>query len=213
MPALATILVCVPLAAFAALPSSAQEGVEPDPSVDRHALFAAVGSMYGIAPDLLAAIASVESGGRPCAVSSKGALGLMQLKPATAEHFGVADPCDPVESALGAARFIRYLSELHVSGVHRPISLPEVVAAYNAGPNAVMKFSGIPPYRETLQYVRNVLLTYLLDGATAAPDTVSAEPPAHRPCDREARRVDPFEQLAEIRRARAQAGLPGTLTH
>jgi transglycosylase-like protein with SLT domain len=209
---LPTILVCVLLEAFA--PSSlAQERVEPDRSVDNHALFVAVGSMYGIDPDLLAAIASVESGGRPCAVSSKGALGLMQLMPATAQHFGVADPCDPVESALGAARFIRYLSELQVSSGHRSISLPEVVAAYNAGPRAVAEFSGIPPYRETLQYVRDVLFTYLLSDGTGGLGTLSVKPREQPRCDRAARRVDPLEQLAGIRRARTQAELRRTPTN
>lgn len=125
-------------------------------------LFRAAAELYSIDPDLLAAIASVESGGNSDAVSPKGAQGLMQLMPATANRFGVLDPFDPVSNTLGAVRFITFLRQYRIAhGDGAPLSLPEMLAAYNAGEGAVDKYNGIPPYPETQQYVRKVLIAYL----------------------------------------------------
>jgi hypothetical protein len=91
---------------------------------DERALCIAVGNMYGLDPDLLRAIAKIESGGDARARSAAGALGLMQLMPETALRFRVTDPFDPVENVLGAARFIEYLRQSHgVDG--RALELPE----------------------------------------------------------------------------------------
>jgi hypothetical protein len=81
----------------------------------------------------------------------------MQLMPDTARRFGVSHPFDPIENVLGAARFLAYLHEN--VGIE---DLPMLLAAYNAGEGAVWHYRGIPPYRETREYVRRVLLTYLL---------------------------------------------------
>jgi hypothetical protein len=120
---------------------------------------------FKLDPSLLEAIALVESAGRPDAVSPKGASGLMQLMPDTARRFGVMHPLDPVENVLGAARFLSYLHEY--AGIE---DLPQLLAAYNAGEGAITRYDGLPPYRETREYVRRVLLAYLLsDGAHVAP--------------------------------------------
>ena len=125
-------------------------------------LFRAAAELYSLDPDLVAAIASVESGGNPDAVSPKGAQGLMQLMPATANRFRVLDPYDPVSNTLGAVRFISFLRQYRTAhGDGAPLSLVEMLAAYNAGEGAVDKYNGIPPYPETQQYVRKVLVAYL----------------------------------------------------
>jgi soluble lytic murein transglycosylase-like protein len=142
------------------IPSVGMAGSAPSggKQIDRIALFRAVGAMYGLDPALLAAIATVESNNNELAVSPKGAIGLMQLMPGTAMQFSVADPFDPVDSALGAARFLDYLRRDKACR-----ELPQLIAAYNAGAGAVEHYQGIPPYSETLAYVRRVLWLYLLD--------------------------------------------------
>ncbi len=114
-------------------------------------LLGAAAQRYGLAPALLRAVAQVESGLRPEAVSPAGALGLMQLMPATARRLGVSDPFDPAASAEAGAR---YLSELlgRFGG-----DLPSALAAYNAGPGAVERYGGVPPYAETRRFVARVL--------------------------------------------------------
>ena len=126
---------------------------------DLKALFAVVGRMHNIDPDLLEAMAEVESGGDSLSVSAKGALGLMQLMPATANAFSVLNPFDPVANLMGAADFLDYLrnrlaNDLDLHG------LPALLAAYNAGPGAVEKYGGVPPYAETHKYVQRVIERY-----------------------------------------------------
>ncbi len=113
-------------------------------------VFNAAGSKYGVSPTLLAAVARQESGYRPDAVSSAGARGMMQLMPGTAKSLGVQDPFNPTQAVDGAARMLRDLT-------NRFGSTALALAAYNAGPGAVMKYDGIPPYPETQRYVKNVL--------------------------------------------------------
>jgi soluble lytic murein transglycosylase-like protein len=109
---------------------------------------------YGVDPHLVEAVVEVESAYQPDAVSPAGAQGLMQLMPATAEDLGVGDALDPQENIEGG---VKYLSQLldHFDG---NVSLS--LAAYNAGPGAVMEYGGIPPYRETQVYVDRVLEAY-----------------------------------------------------
>jgi soluble lytic murein transglycosylase len=109
---------------------------------------------HGVEPDLIKAIIRVESNFNPGAVSRKGAQGLMQLMPATAADHAVADAFDPGQNVTGGVRYLRKLLDLF--GGDRRLAL----AAYNAGENAVLRYNGIPPYRETQQYVRNVLALY-----------------------------------------------------
>jgi hypothetical protein len=142
--------------------ASAQAQQTASSRAENDRLFRAAAELYSIDPDLLAAIASVESGGDSDANSPKGAQGLMQLMPATANRFRVLDPFDPVSNTLGAVRFISFLRQYRTAhGDGAPLSLPEMLAAYNAGEGAVDKYNGIPPYPETQQYVRKVLIAYL----------------------------------------------------
>jgi hypothetical protein len=126
------------------------------------ALFEVVGRMHNIDAELLAAMAEVESGGDPSSVSPKGAIGLMQLMPATASEFSVLDPFDPVASVIGAADFLDYLRNRFASKLDLQ-GLPVLLAAYNAGPGAVEKYGGIPPYAETHKYVQRVIARYASD--------------------------------------------------
>jgi soluble lytic murein transglycosylase-like protein len=113
------------------------------------ALFASVGAQRGVSPALLTAIARAESGFDPGARSSAGAQGLMQLMPATAQGLGV-DPWNPEQAVDGAARLLKQ----HLS---RFGSTELALAAYNAGPGAVLQHGGVPPYRETQDYVAKIL--------------------------------------------------------
>jgi hypothetical protein len=114
-------------------------------------LFLDAAARTGLPPELLAAVAKVESGFDPTAVSPAGAEGLMQLMPSTAQSMGV-DPFDPAEAVNAAASLLS-------SYLQRFGSLPLALAAYNAGPGAVERFGGVPPYPETEAYVANVLAT------------------------------------------------------
>ncbi|PMP66614.1 MAG: lytic transglycosylase [Thermodesulfobacterium geofontis] len=117
--------------------------------------FHEVAQNFSLDPALLKAIAKVESSFNPKAVSPKGALGLMQLMPTTAELVGVGNPFDPLESLRGGALYFKKLLEEFKD-------LKLALAAYNAGPEKVRIYRGIPPYSETQQYVRNVLYYYNL---------------------------------------------------
>ncbi len=104
-----------------------------------------------IRPELLEAVVQVESGYNADAVSSKGAAGLMQLMPGTAHALGVSDPFDPEQNLMGGAKYLRQQLD-RFNGDER-----KALAAYNAGPGAVTRFNGVPPYPETQNYVRKIL--------------------------------------------------------
>lgn len=113
-------------------------------------LFDKAAETYGVDARLLAAIARQESGFDAGAVSPAGAQGLMQLMPGTAQGLGVTDSFDPGQAVDGAARLIDDLLE-------RFGSTPLALAAYNAGPGAVLRYDGVPPYPETQNYVRSIM--------------------------------------------------------
>jgi soluble lytic murein transglycosylase-like protein len=190
--------------------ASAQTTAQTDANFDTQRLFRAAGVLYDLDPNLLAAIASVESADNPDAISPKGAQGLMQLMPATAARFGVVDSFDPVSNTIGAARFINYLRQWRAAhGIDAPLTLTELLAAYNAGEGAVQKYGGIPPYPETQEYVRRVLIAYLFGSdhdELAHKLKAAAKPPAPaRPHSVPPRGEDPIAKLAEIRQHRAVA--------
>jgi soluble lytic murein transglycosylase-like protein len=133
--------------------AGAEASGAPAPGATPYAeLFAAAGSRHGVDPDLLAAVAEVESGFDPTARSSAGALGLMQIMPGTAAELGV-DPLDPAQAVDGAARYLA--DALRDFG-----TVPLALAAYNAGPGAVRRHGGVPPYAETRTYIERVLARY-----------------------------------------------------
>jgi soluble lytic murein transglycosylase-like protein len=105
----------------------------------------------GVAPELLRAVISAESAFVPCAVSDKGAMGLMQLMPGTAAAMGVSDPMDPDDNLRGGVRYLGQLLERYGG------DLRLALGAYNAGPALVDKFGDVPPIQETQNYVREIL--------------------------------------------------------
>jgi soluble lytic murein transglycosylase-like protein len=107
-----------------------------------------------VSPALVLAMIAVESGGDPTAVSGKGAVGLMQLMPATAERFGVKDAADPAQNIRGGVAYLNWL----MSEFQRDPLL--VLAGYNAGENAVRSHDGVPPFAETRDYVPKVLAAW-----------------------------------------------------
>ena len=115
---------------------------------DSHIMAAA--GVHNVSADLIRAVIAVESEFDQFAVSSKGAQGLMQLMPFTARRFGVASPFDARENIFGGARYLRVLLDLFQGDVDLAL------AGYNAGENAVVRYHGIPPYRETRAYVQKV---------------------------------------------------------
>jgi Transglycosylase SLT domain len=119
--------------------------------LDIDSLIGAVATRYGVSVDLIAAIIEAESEFNPRAVSRTGARGLMQLMPETAAILGVGDPFDPRENIDAGVRHLRSLMD-RFDG-----NLPLVLAAYNAGERAVIGHRGVPPYRETRQYVNRIL--------------------------------------------------------
>ena len=112
-------------------------------------IIASMSEAHGVDPNLVRALIQVESGYRPKAKSPKGAMGLMQLMPSTARVYNVRNPYDPKANIAAGVKHLKSLIDRW--GVELAL------AAYNAGEGAVMKFNGIPPYRETRNYVSKIL--------------------------------------------------------
>lgn len=121
---------------------------------DVHALVLNAGTKHGIDPDFIASVVHAESGFNVKAVSPKGARGLMQLMPKTAQELGVKDSFDPESNVDAGTKYLRALLDQYNGNV------PKALAAYNAGANRVAQYNGVPPYRETRAYVRNIIVDY-----------------------------------------------------
>ena len=110
--------------------------------------------LYNIPAELIRAVIAIESAGNASALSHKGAVGLMQLMPSTAGSMYVVDPVDPRQNIQGGTRYLRTLANQYNG------DLMLVLAAYNAGPEAVRKHNGVPPFAETRDYVRRVVAKF-----------------------------------------------------
>jgi len=118
---------------------------------------------HQVDPRLIWALIKAESNFNPRAVSPKGAKGLMQLMPGTAQRYGVTNVFDPEDNIQGGVRYLRFLLDLFQNDVRHS------VAAYNAGENAVLRVRGIPPYRETIEHVKRVVNLYGTDRHPGSP--------------------------------------------
>ncbi len=135
-----------PVAPMAPAPVAA--ATKPTPY---QAEIAIIAGQFGLSPALVDAVAWAESRHRADAVSPAGAIGVMQLMPATARSLGVRDARDPVQNIRGGAAYLRAQLDRFDNDLERAL------AAYNAGPGAVLRHGRVPPYRETQKYVRDIL--------------------------------------------------------
>jgi hypothetical protein len=142
----------------------------------------AASQKHGVDADLIQSVIRAESGFNPKAVSRKGAKGLMQLMPATASKLGVADSMDPAANVEGGTHYLHELLQRYNN------DLIKALAAYNAGPERVEKYKGVPPYRETYAYVSRIIadfnrkkLAQFAATTQAAKTPRTAKPKASRP--------------------------------
>jgi hypothetical protein len=157
-PAVTPVPPAAPPATVAAPGAAPADGGEPpllpvggafDPDALR-TMAARIARRYGVSENLVLGVIEVESRYDPFAVSPRGAMGLMQLMPRTASRLAVANVFDPVQNVDGGVRYLKELLDRYSGQVRLAL------AAYNAGEDAVERYSGIPPYRETIDYVRKV---------------------------------------------------------
>ncbi len=148
---------------YTEIPSSFIEGFEPDESVApappqqpkpaAPGLVEQAAQQHGVHPALVESVIAAESAHNPRAVSRKGAQGLMQLMPETARELGVANAFDPAQNVQGGTAYLRQLLDRYAG---YPNQFERAVAAYNAGPGPVDRHGGVPPYRETVDFVSRV---------------------------------------------------------
>lgn len=141
--------------------SQLKEKLQTSASLEK--IFEQASETYGVDVELLKAMAKAESNFNPNATSKSGAMGIMQLMPATAKGLGVTDAYDPEQNIMGGAKYIASLLEKYDGNVSYAL------AAYNAGSGNVEKYGGIPPFEETQNYVAKIL-GYLQDGGVEIPE-------------------------------------------
>jgi hypothetical protein len=158
---------------------SDEESADPMDRIVREAA-----ERHKVDPALVKAVISTESGWNPHAVSNKGAVGLMQLIPGTAERYGVGNPFDPVQNVEGGTTYLKWLLDRYNG------DLPKTLAAYNAGEHAVDLYHGVPWYPETQRYVQKVTHAYFQPGSGRSPTTWSPpRPPVRKEVDSNGRVV------------------------
>ena len=160
------------------LPPLTQVSTLPDPHMRAqiNLLIKKYAKRHGVDEKLVRAVLQKESGGNPTAVSPKGAMGLMQLMPETAQSMGVQDPFNPEENVAAGVKFLKACLNTFCQNV------PLALAAYNAGPETVKRYGGVPPYPETQQYVAGILgcpvEALMKKDAVAADGKTPVHPPA-----------------------------------
>ena len=132
-------------------PQLATPECDPLPEAEIDSLIGQAATRAKIDPILVRNVMQQESGFRPCAISPKGAMGLMQLMPATAQQFGVANVFDPSQNVDAGARLLKQLLVRYAG------DLPKALAAYNAGPTTVDAAQGVPQIPETIDYIQRIL--------------------------------------------------------
>lgn len=135
-----------------------------------HQLVQETAHKHNVDPNLISAVISTESNWNTSAISRKGAQGLMQLVPETAQHFGVFNAFDPAQNVDAGTRYLSSLLERYNG------DLPKALAAYNAGPRAVDRWRGVPDFRETREYVRKVTSSYFQPGSEHQPWRAASKP-------------------------------------
>jgi soluble lytic murein transglycosylase-like protein len=157
-----------------------------------------VSSRHHLDPDLINSVIHAESGFNPRAVSPKGAQGLMQLMPQTASKLGVGDAFDPNANVEGGTRYLRELLERY------NFDLIKALAAYNAGPQRVEQYHGVPPYYETQAYVARIIRDFnrkkLAERKAAAVKTASYHkiPANHPPTVKQVALPDSTQQTSQL---------------
>jgi soluble lytic murein transglycosylase-like protein len=144
---------------FPSLPAATAEAPSFAPPDRLDSIVRAAAERHKIDPALVKAVISTESGWNPRAVSNKGAVGLMQLIPGTAQRYGVGNPYDPAQNVEGGTTYLKWLLDRYNG------DLTKSLAAYNAGERSVDRFGGVPAYPETQRYVQKVTDTYFRSGA------------------------------------------------
>lgn len=153
------------------------------PKAELERIVQGTASRHRVDPALVRAVIEAESGWKPDAVSRKGAQGLMQLVPGTAEQLGVSDTFDPAQNVDGGVKYLRMLLERYDG------DLDKALAAYNAGPGAVDRARGVPNYPETRAYVQKVTDTYFRPGSGRASQVLGTSRPIYKIVDERGRVV------------------------